>query len=83
MKVVLIHGQNHKGSSYNIGRMIANKIANEDEIVEFFLPKDLNHFCVGCYKCVEIPETCPFYEEKNKIMKEVESAEVLIFTTPT
>ena len=24
MKVVLIHGQNHKGSSYNIGRMIAN-----------------------------------------------------------
>ena len=49
MKVVLIHGQNHKGSSYNIGGMIANKIANEDEIVEFFLPKDLNHFCVGCY----------------------------------
>ena len=80
MKVVLIHGQNHKGSSYNIGRMIANKIATKDEIVEFFLPKDLNHFCVGCYKCVEIPETCPFYEEKNKIMKEVESAEILIFS---
>ena len=38
MKTVLIHGQNHKGSSYNIGRMIADKITSDDEIVEFFLP---------------------------------------------
>ena len=26
MKVAVIHGQNHKGSTYNIGRMIADKI---------------------------------------------------------
>ena len=83
MKVAVIHGQNHKGSTYNIGRMIADKITSDDEIVEFFLPKDLNHFCVGCYKCIDNPETCPFYQEKNKIMKEVEAAEILIFTTPT
>ena len=38
MKIVMIHGQNHKGSSYNIGRMIANKISGEEDIVEFFLP---------------------------------------------
>ena len=31
MKIVMIHGQNHKGSSYNIGRMIANKIGGEEE----------------------------------------------------
>lgn len=40
MKIVLIHGQNHKGSSYHIGRMIADKIKCEKEIIEFFLPKD-------------------------------------------
>ena len=40
MKIVLVHGQNHKGSTYNIGRMIADKIGGE--ITEFFLPKDLN-----------------------------------------
>ena len=83
MKVAVIHGQNHKGSSYNIGRMIADKITSDDKIVEFFLPKDLNYFCVGCYKCIDNPETCPFYQEKNKIMSEVESADVVIFTTPT
>lgn len=83
MKIVMIHGQNHKGSTYNIGRMIANKIGNDEDIVEFFLPKDLNHFCLGCYACIEDDKKCPFYEEKNRIMSAVESADVLIFTTPT
>ena len=45
MKIVLIHGQNHKGSSYHIGRMIADKISGENEIAEFCPPKELNHFC--------------------------------------
>ena len=36
MKIVMIHGQNHKGSTYNIGRMIANKIGREEDVVEFF-----------------------------------------------
>lgn len=83
MKIVMIHGQNHKGSSYNIGRMIANKISGEEDIAEFFLPRDLNHFCLGCYACIDDDTKCPFYEEKNKIMTAVESADVLIFTTPT
>ena len=43
MKIVLIHGQNHQGSSCHIGRMIAEKITGEKEITEFFLPRDLNH----------------------------------------
>lgn len=50
MKIVMIHGQNHKGSTYHIGRMIANMIGREEDIREFFLPGDLDHFCVGCYK---------------------------------
>ncbi len=83
MKVAIIHGQNHKGSSYNIGRMIANKISGEEDITEIFLPRDLNHFCLGCYACIEDDTRCPFYEEKNRIMSAVEAADVLIFTTPT
>ncbi|RKM56257.1 NADPH-dependent oxidoreductase [Butyrivibrio sp. X503] len=83
MKIVMINGQNHKGSTYNIGRLLANKIGSDKDIVEFFLPKDLNHFCLGCYTCIEDDTKCPFYEEKNRIMKEVEEADILIFTTPT
>ena len=83
MKVVLIHGQNHKGSSYHIGRMIADKMQGTNEITEFFLPRDLNHFCLGCYNCIEDDAKCPFYDDKRKIMDAVEAADVLIFTTPT
>lgn len=83
MKVVLIHGQNHKGSSYHIGRMIADKMQGANEITEFFLPGDLNHFCLGCYNCIEDDAKCPFYDDKRKIMDAVEAADVLIFTTPT
>ena len=83
MKTVLIHGQNHKGSTWHIGRMIAEKISDEEDLKEFFLPRDLNHFCTGCYACIEDVTKCPFYEEKNRIMAEAEAADVLIFTTPT
>ena len=79
----MINGQNHKGSTYNIGRLLAKNIGSDKDIVEFFLPKDLNHFCLGCYTCIEDDTKCPFYEEKNRIMKEVEEADILIFTTPT
>lgn len=82
MKIVLIHGQNHKGSSYHIGRMLAEQFG-ESEIHEFFLPKDLEYFCSGCYACVKDEEKCPCYTEKKRIMDRVEEADLLVFTTPT
>lgn len=83
MKIVLIHGQNHKGTTYHIGRMIEEQIEGEKEVAEFFLPRDLNHFCIGCYQCIEGDANCPFYNEKKTIMDAVEAADILIFTTPT
>ena len=35
----MINGQNHKGSTYHIGKMLADKLGGE--VTEFFLPKDL------------------------------------------
>lgn len=83
MRIVIIHGQNHKGSSYHIGRNLAERIATKEDITELFLPKDLNHFCIGCYKCVEDETKCPYFEEKEKIAKTMEMADILVFTTPT
>ncbi len=82
MNIVLVHGQNHKGSSYHIGRMLAEKISGEKEIREFFLPRDLNHFCLGCYRCLEDDGACPFYGEKHIITDALEAADLMIFTTP-
>ena len=82
MKITLIHGQNHKGSTYHIGKLLEEQFGDSD-IQEFFLPKDLEHFCMGCYQCIENEEKCPFYNEKNRIMQAIEAADLLIFTTPT
>ena len=50
---------------------------------EFFLPRDLNHFCTGCCSCIKDESLCPFFEEKKHIMDAVEKSDLLIFTTPT
>jgi len=82
MKIAVVNGQNHKGSTYHIGKLLIDRIACEKEVSEFFLPKDLNHFCAGCYTCIEDETKCPYYKEKNVIMQEIERADLLIFTTP-
>ena len=82
MKIVVINGQNHKGSTYHIGKLLTERIAGAKSIQEFFLPRDLNHFCGGCYTCVEDETRCPYYAEKHVIMQAVEEADVLILTTP-
>lgn len=83
MKTVIINGQNHKGSTYHIGRMIADKIEGDNEITEFFFPRDLNHFCTGCYQCIKDAEACPFFTEKKRILDAIDAADLLIVTTPT
>lgn len=82
MKIVMVNGQNHKGSTYHVGRLLIDAITAPKEVKEFFLPRDLNHFCIGCYSCIEDETRCPYYFEKNAIMAEIEQAELLVFTTP-
>ena len=62
MKIVIIHGQSHKGSAYHIANMLAKKI--EGDVVEYFLPRDFGEFCLGCTQCFMKSETlCPHYEK--------------------
>lgn len=82
MKIVMINGQNHKGSTYHAGKILIDAITIDKQVKEFFLPRDLNHFCLGCYACIEDETKCPYFPEKNIIMQEIEQADVLVFTTP-
>lgn len=82
MKIVLIHGQAHKGSSYHMGRILADKLAKEEDISEFFLPRELNHFCLGCYSCIEDETKCPYWGEKKAILDALEQSDLFIFTSP-
>ena len=81
MKTVIIHGQNHKGSTYNIARILAEKIGGET--TEFFLPKDFGECCVGCTTCfMKDEKKCPHYEKLKPITAAMDSADVIILASP-
>ena len=42
MKITMVHGQNHKGSTYHIGKMLADKLGGE--VTEFFSAKRFRAF---------------------------------------
>ena len=82
MKITLIHGQNHKGSTYHIARMTAEKIS--ESIDEFFLPQDFSEGCSGCLACLHKGrEFCPNSEKVGIIFDSMLSSDVLIIDSPT
>lgn len=81
MKITIIHGQSHKGSTYHIARMLSEKLGGE--ITEFFLPRDFGSFCVGCTACFEKSEDlCPHYEKLEPITAALDDADVIILASP-
>lgn len=83
MKIVMIHGQNHHGSTWSIGHCLVDHIKTEKEVQEFYLPRDLPHFCLGCYRCLNNLEACPYWHEKEPMINAMLKADVLILTSPT
>lgn len=83
MKVLIISGTNHKGSTYNIGRIMAEKLTKPEEISEVFLPRDFDEFCYGCTNCFEKnEEICPHAEKLKPITELIDASDVLILTSP-
>ena len=81
MKVLIIHGQSHKGSTYHIANMLAEKLGGET--TEFFLPKDFGQFCAGCTNCFVKSETaCPHYSQLDPITKAIDDADIIIMASP-
>lgn len=81
MKIVIIHGQSHKGSTYHIAHMLAEKTGGE--ITEFFLPRDFGEFCIGCTNCFAKDEkSCPHYEKLAPITEAMDASDVIILASP-
>lgn len=84
-KITVIHGQLHKGSTYNITKQIIDKISGVDkEVHEYFMPKDTPNYCLGCYKCFnESEKFCPQAERVEGIVKSMEESDIIIINSPT
>lgn len=84
MKIVVLHGQAHKGSTYNITKLFLEKLSDENtEIIEFFMPRDTPAFCIGCFSCfTKGEEKCPHADKVQPIVKEIDKADLLILESP-
>ncbi|WP_455544111.1 flavodoxin family protein [Intestinibacter sp.] len=84
MKVTVIHGQSHKGITYTMTKNVLEFLMDsDDELYEFFLPKDGPNFCIGCNNCfLKGEEFCPGADKVQPIMKAMEESEVIILDSP-
>lgn len=85
MKITVIHGQSHKGSTYHITSQIIDKISSDEkEVFEYFMPIDTPDYCIGCYKCFfENENACPHAEKVQTIVNSMEISDVIIIDSPT
>lgn len=85
MKITAIYatGRTQKSSTYNLAQTVINELKGDDEVKEFFLPKDMNHFCIGCFQCIEgHRERCGGYSQIKDIKDAMDSSDLIIFTAP-
>lgn len=81
MKIVVIHGQNHQGSTCMTARQLAEKVGGETK--EFFLLRDFDKPCRGCYTCFQTElSKCPHYRELEPLEQAILEADLLIFDSP-
>ena len=81
LRITIIHGQSHKGSTYHIAHMLAQKI--NGDITEFFLPRDFAELCIGCTGCImQAAEKCPHYAKLQPITQALDEADVIILASP-
>ncbi len=50
-----------KSSTYNIAQRFVRNLSGTDPIKEFFLPKDMPNFSIGCWNCFANYRKCPDY----------------------
>ena len=85
MKTVVFHGSPRKGNTYTATKIFTDALSQygKAEYSEFFLPKDVPEFCLGCQMCLGNPrEKCPHTNYIDPIYKAIMEADALVFTTP-
>ncbi len=81
MKILIIHGQSHEGSTCMVARKLAKRIGGD--VKEFFLPRDFNEPCLGCFTCFKKDlSDCPHYERLEPLIAAIKDSDLLILDSP-
>lgn len=85
MKITVINGNQRHGSTWHTADAVIRELKKygETEIKEFFLPKDMPHFCMGCFTCfVRGEEKCPHYSAVKPIAEALLDADLIVLASP-
>jgi multimeric flavodoxin WrbA len=83
MKVAVVHGQAHKGSTYHLTHMLLDKLKCKNEEVTELYVNGIDD-CIGCFNCIIKEETtCPHRSQIEEIILAIEEADVIIIASPT
>ena len=82
MKVAVIHGQAHHGSTYHLTQLLLSKLnCNKEDITEFTV-NGMGQ-CVGCFQCIMKDEhLCPHRAQTEPIIQAIEAADVIVMESP-
>lgn len=85
MKITVVYATLRKTQSttYQLAQRVIAHLKEDDEVVEFYLPRDMDHFCGGCFQCIEgRREKCAGYKKVEPIKQAMDEAELIIFAVP-
>ena len=85
LKVTVIHGNDRQGNTYKAVELFKAELARLGSIdyAEYFLPKDLPHFCNGCLAClVNGRERCPHSSHITPIVNDIFTSDGVILASP-
>ena len=85
MKITVIYATPRKAKSttYHLAQKAIESLKGDDEVVEVWLPRDMDHFCQGCFQCFEgHKERCAGYEKIEPIRQALDEAELIVFAVP-
>ena len=83
MKIVVINGTEVKGCTYRMKELFLENLRHDNDIVEFYLPKDMPKFCNGCKICFLKSELlCPHADYVMPIWNAILDADLIVFAYP-
>ncbi len=85
MKVVTIYGNMRHGSTYHAAQLVLEALSRRGPLDnrEFFLPRDMDHFCNSCFTCFfKGEEKCPHAADVAPIASALLEADLILLASP-
>lgn len=83
MKIVVINGTEIKGCTYHTKEEFLKPLRGENVVIEYYLPKDMPHFCCGCKICIMLgTDKCPHTQAVTPIYNAMLDADLLVKEEP-